>query len=268
MTILKPLIAKNGWFRNQILPWCLPVGFLVSWQLLTQLGIISTRILPAPLSVLEAAVDLTKSGLLPDYIQSSASRAFYGFAIGGGIGFLLGLLNGIWKLAEQVLDTSMQMIRNIPNLALIPLVIVWFGIGEESKVILIASSVFFPIYLNTYHGIKNVDPLLKEMGIVYRLKGFSLFWKVILPAALPSIIVGLRFSLGVMWLTLIVAETIASNSGIGYMATNAREFMQMDIVVLSVIIYALFGKLSDVIARAMERRLLQWHPNYSVQEGN
>lgn len=147
------------------------------------------------------------------------------------------------------------MVRNIPHLALLPLVILWFGIEEESKIFLVALGTFFPIYINTFHGIRNVDSSLVEMAKVYELKGLSLFWNVIFPASLPSILVGVRFALGTAWVTLIVAETIAANSGIGYLAMNAREFMQLDIVLLSIILYALLGKFSDVIAKIIEKRV-------------
>ena len=142
------------------------------------------------------------------------------------------------------------------------MIILWFGIGETAKVVLVALGVFFPMYLNTYHGIRTVDPALKEMGRVYGLKSSALFKRVIFPSALPSILVGLRFSLGVMWIALIGAETLAADSGIGYMTTTAREFMQTNIVVLGVLIYALLGKLADLAAKTLEKRFLQWHPNY------
>jgi sulfonate transport system permease protein len=158
----------------------------------------------------------------------------------------LGLLNGIFPVAEKLLDTSVQMLRNIPHLAMIPLVIVWFGIGEQAKIFLVAIGVLFPIYLNTFHGIRTVDQGLIEIGKVYRLNPWEQFWQIILPGALPSILVGVRYALGIMWLTLIVAETIAADSGIGYMAMNAREFMQIDVVVFSILTYALLGKLAHL----------------------
>jgi sulfonate transport system permease protein len=202
------------------------------------------------------------SGEIFRHIGVSTWRAFLGFVVGGGIGLVLGLLNGIFPIAEKFLDTSVQMLRNIPHLALIPLVILWFGIGEEAKLFLVALGVMFPIYLNTFHGIRTVDPGLIEMGKVYGLSTPALFWQIILPGALPSILVGLRYALGIMWLTLIVAETIASDAGIGYMAMNAREFMQTDVVVLSILIYALLGKLADSAARVLEEKWLSWNPNY------
>jgi sulfonate transport system permease protein len=257
---------NNKWLKNkrvqQLIPWAVPVFLIVLWQFFVQVGWLSTRVLPAPTGVVQAGIQLAKSGELLRHIGVSTWRAFLGFAIGGGIGLVLGLLNGIFPISEKLLDTSIQMIRNVPHLALIPLVILWFGIGEESKLFLVALGVMFPIYLNTYHGIRTVDPGLIEMGKVYGLKQAALFWQIILPGALPSILVGVRYALGIMWLTLIVAETIAADSGIGYMAMNAREFMQTDVVVLSILIYALLGKLADTAARVLEEKWLAWHPNY------
>ncbi len=254
-------IVKNRHIQ-QIIPWIVPVLIIVLWQFFSTIGLIPTRILPAPFGVIGAAVQLTKSGELARNISISAVRAVTGFAVGGSIGFGLGLLNGIFPVAEKLLDSSLQMLRNIPHLALIPLVILWFGIGDEARLFLVALGVMFPVYLNTFHGIRSVDPGLIEMGKVYGLNPWSLFWRIILPGAMSSILVGVRFALGLMWLTLIVAETIAADSGIGYMAMNAREFMQTDVVVLSILLYALFGKLADVIARSLENYWLQWQPNY------
>lgn len=247
---------------QSLIPWTVPISILVVWQLLSSIGLIPTRILPAPLSVFSAAIELAKTGELFRNIAISATRAITGFLVGGSIGFGLGLLNGISPVAEKLLDTSIQMLRNIPNLALIPLVILWFGIGDEARLFLVSLGVMFPIYLNTFHGIRSVDPGLIEMGKIYGLNAKGLFWRIILPGAISSILVGVRFSLGIMWLTLIVAETIAADSGIGYMAMNAREFMQTDVVVLSILLYALFGKLADVVARGLENYWLQWNPNY------
>jgi len=219
--------------------------------------------LPTPLEVVQAFIRLSEDGTLLDNVGISAKRAFIGFVIGGSIGFSLGMINGLSKTLERLFDSSIQMVRTIPHLALIPLVILWFGIGESSKLFLVALGVSFPIYLNTFHGIRSVDKGLIEMGKIYGLHSFHLFTTVILPGALPSILVGLRYALGIMWLSLIVAETISADSGIGYMAMNAREFMHMDIVVLSILLYALLGKLSDLVAKFFEKKWLQWHPNYN-----
>jgi sulfonate transport system permease protein len=240
-----------------------PISAVILWQILSQAGVLSTKILPAPLDVFKVGIKLAQSGELVKHITISGTRALVGFAIGGGIGFFLGLINGSFAIAETLLDTSLQMLRNIPHLAMIPLVILWFGIGEEAKIFLVVIGVMFPIYLNTYHGIRTVDSGLIEMGKVYGLNSFKIFWEIVLPGALPSILVGIRFSLGIMWLTLIVSETIAADSGIGYLAMNAREFLQTDVVVFAILLYALLGKLADTIARTLESALLQWHPSYN-----
>jgi ABC-type nitrate/sulfonate/bicarbonate transport system permease component len=138
-------------------------------------------------------------------------------------------------------------------------VILWWGVGEAAKIFLVALGVSFPIYLNTHHGIRSVDPSLIEMGKVYGLSRWGAFRKILWPGALPTILVGVRYALGVMWLTLIVAETIAANSGIGYLAMNAREFLKADVVVICILLYALLGKIADSVARGLERVLLPWH---------
>ncbi|MBN2981345.1 aliphatic sulfonate ABC transporter permease SsuC [Cohnella algarum] len=248
---------------NRFAPFYFPILVLVVWQWLGQFGYISSRTLPTPLQVAEAGLSLAKSGEIFRYILDSTRRAFIGLGIGGGIGFILGLLNGLSPVSFRFLDSTLQMVRNVPHLALIPLVILWFGIDETAKIFLVALGVFFPIYMNTLHGIRSIDPGLIEMAKVYGLRGFAFYREVILPGALSSVLVGLRYALGFMWLTLIVAETISANSGIGYMAMNAREFMRLDIVVFAILIYAILGKLSDSAAKLLERRLLRWNPNYA-----
>ncbi|MBU3055222.1 aliphatic sulfonate ABC transporter permease SsuC [Pseudomonas indica] len=253
---------------QRLAPWALPIALLALWQAAVAGGWLSSRILPAPSAVLEAGWAQMASGELWTHLAVSGRRAAIGFLIGGGLGLLLGFITGLSRWGERLLDSSVQMIRNVPHLALIPLVILWFGIDETAKIFLVALGTLFPIYLNTYHGIRNVDPALVEMARSYGLSGFALFRAVILPGALPSILVGVRFALGFMWLTLIVAETISANAGIGYLAMNAREFLQTDIVVLAILLYAVLGKLADLAARALERAWLRWHPAYQTHGGN
>lgn len=254
------LVARQ--FALRLLPWLLPVALVVFWQAASAYGWLSTRVLPAPLDVLHAAWSLAESGELWTHVQVSAGRALAGLAIGGSLGLLLGLLTGSLRWAETLLDSTIQMVRNIPALALIPLVILWFGIDESAKLFLISISVFFPIYLNTFHGIRNVDPGLIEMGKSYGLTRWQLYRDIVLPGALSSILVGLRFSLGLMWVILIVAETISAQAGIGYLTMNAREFLQTDVVLVGILLYAILGKLADVLARSLERWWLRWHPGY------
>ena len=245
-----------------LIQWLVPLAIILVWQAACAAGLVPARVLPAPSDVALAGWKLVKSGELARNIWVSFWRAGTGFVIGGGIGFAFGLANGLSQLSNKLTDTTLQMVRNIPHLALIPLVILWFGIDELAKLFLVALGVFFPIYLNTLHGIRTVDPQLIEMGRIYGMTDTKLFRRVIFPGALPSIFVGVRFALGIMWLTLIVAETIAASSGLGYMAMQAREFMQIDVVVLSILIYALLGKLADSASRLLERMTLSWHPAF------
>ena len=247
---------------QRVAPWLFPIGVLALWQISSQSGWLSTRVLPEPWAVLKAFWVLTVSGEIWVHVATSTWRAAAGFAIGGGLGLLLGLLTGTFKSAETLLDSSFQMIRNIPALALIPLVILWFGIDESAKLFLVALGVFFPIYLNTFHGIRSVDKGLIEMARSYGLNSWQLYTQVILPGAVASILVGVRFSLGLTWVLLIVAETISAQAGIGYMTMNAREFLQTDVVLVGILLYALLGKLADLLAKGLERWWLRWHPGY------
>lgn len=242
--------------------WIVPLAILIAWQAASVTGLMPSRVMPAPTDVAAAGWKLLLSGELAQNIWVSFWRASVGFLIGGSIGFTFGLANGLSKLSSNLTDTTLQMVRNVPHLALIPLVILWFGIDESAKLFLVALGVFFPIYINTLHGIRTVDPQLIEMGRIYGMTNSELFRRVIFPGALPSIFVGVRFALGIMWLTLIVAETIAASSGLGYMAMQAREFMQIDVVVLSILIYALLGKVADSASRLLERLTLSWHPAF------
>jgi len=221
-------------------------------------------VLPEPWAVLKAFWTLSASGELWHHVATSTWRALSGFAIGGGLALALGLLTGSIKGAETALDSTLQMVRNIPPLALIPLVILWFGIDESAKLFLVSLGVFFPVYINPFHGIRSVDPGLIEMARCYGLSGWPLYRQVILPGALPSILVGVRFSLGFMWVILIVAETISAQAGIGYMTMNAREFLQTDIVLVGILLYALLGKLADLLAKGLERWWLRWNPAYQT----
>jgi len=258
-------VAPMRWatpVAKAVAPWVVPLSIVIVWQASSTLGWLSSRILPAPSAVARAAWNLLITGELWGHVRVSASRAFTGLAIGGGLGLVLGLATGSSRRAELLLDTTLQMLRNIPPLAMIPLVILWFGIDEGAKLFLIAFGVFFSLYINTCHGIRSVDAGLVEMARSYGLKGFALYRHVILPGALPSILVGVRHALGFMWVILIVAETVSASSGIGYMTMNAREFLQTDVVLVGILLYALLGKLADLAARGLERWWLRWNPTY------
>jgi sulfonate transport system permease protein len=237
---------------------------LIVWEALAQAGWLTPHILPAPSKVIKTAFKLATAGSLLNDLGVSLARAAAGFAIGGAVGFILGVMVGFSRVAEAAIDRSVQMIRAIPFLAALPLVIVWLGVGEAEKIFLVALGVTFPIYINTTLGIRQVDPKLLELGRVQGLSTLELIRRIILPGALPSILTGVRYALATAWLALVVAETIGAQSGIGFLAMDAREFLRTDVVVLTIVIYALIGVAADAIARFLERRLLAWHPNYGA----
>jgi sulfonate transport system permease protein len=237
---------------------------LLIWEAAAQLGQLPPHLLPAPSKVVRTAFNLALHGTLLHDLGISLLRAVAGFAIGGSIGFALGTAVGFSRIAEALIDRSVQMIRAIPFLALLPLVIVWLGVGEAEKIFLVALGVTFPIYINTTLGIRQVDPKLLELGRVQGLGTWMLIRRIILPGALPSVLTGVRYALGTAWLALVVAETIGADAGIGFLAMDAREFLRTDVIVLTILIYALIGVAADWIARRLEYRLLAWHPNFST----
>lgn len=245
-----------------MLSWLTPLVVVAVWEACAQAGLIAPQILPAPSRVVHTAIRLAVSGSLLGDLGVSLLRAAAGLMAGGTVGFALGVAVGFSRLAEAVIDRSVQMIRAIPFLAVLPLVIVWLGVGEAQKIFLVALGVAFPIYINTTLGIRQLDPRLIELGHVQGLGDWELIRRIVLPGALPSILTGVRYALATAWLALVVAETIGAESGIGFLAMDAREFLRTDVIVLTVVIYALIGVAADGIARLLERRLLAWHPNY------
>jgi sulfonate transport system permease protein len=246
--------------KRRFTPWIAPLLLLGLWELASRSGLLPKTLLPAPFEVAQAAVRSVVQGKLLVHLGVSALRAGAGMLVGAFLGLILGLATGLSRKLQLLLDTPLQMLRAIPALALVPLVILWFGLGETAKLFIVAVTVMFPVYLNTFHGVRSVDPQLIEMARTYHVSGFALYREVILPGALPSILVGLRFALGMSWLVLIVAETIGAEQGLGYVAMNAREFMQMDTLVLTIVLWALLGKLADMLAASVEQRLLPWQP--------
>ncbi|HEY0201910.1 MAG TPA: ABC transporter permease subunit [Burkholderiaceae bacterium] len=258
-------VAARRARRLQYLSWAAPVAVLIAWEILCRTGIVAPHILPAPSAVAVRAYKLLASGELIDNLLVSLLRAVIGLGIGSFIGFVLAILVGFSRVAEAAIDRSVQMVRTIPFLAALPLVIIWFGVGEGQKIFLVSLGVAFPIYINTVLGIRQVDPKLLELGRVQGLSNAALIRRIILPGALPSILTGVRYALATAWLALVVAETVGAQSGLGFLAMDAREFLRTDVIVLIIVIYAFIGAGSDAIARALEFRLLAWHPNYTPE---
>ena len=263
LSLFDGLKEKNSFYKgssrlvNAMLVWSVPIILMLTWIYFSETGQLN-KLFPKPQELVSTTLRFIKDGTLAANLEISIARAAGGLAIGGTVGFLLGMFTGLYHRADQVLNTPIQMIKSVPRLAILPLILVWFGIGETSKVVLIALSTFFPIYLNTFHGIRSIDRGLIEMGRVYGLSSWDMFRHIIFPGAVSSIMIGVRQSIGGTWLILIVAETVAAKSGIGFMATNAREYMMMDVIVLSMILYALLGSISDLAAVALTKRLLRW----------
>lgn len=254
-----------GWNRRLLifsLGTILPISVLVLWQIFGQLGFISTMLFPTPTMIADSFISLLNSGVLLTHFQISMIRAFLGFVIGGGLGLLFGILVGLSSQTEKVLDPSVQMIRMIPHLAVAPLFILWFGIGEESKVLLIAKGAFFPLYINTYLGIRNVDNKLFDVARTLGFNQIKQLLLLIIPAAMPNILMGVRLSLGVAWLGLVVAELMAATSGLGYLMSDARQFNQTSLVFVIIIIFAVVGKMTDSFVSLLEKKLLHWQDSY------
>ncbi|MDR6551578.1 ABC transporter permease [Paenibacillus qinlingensis] len=249
-------------FHRVLLGASVPLLVLLSWQLLGHLGVISSLLFPTPLRIMNAAIRLIQTGELYDNIKISVARALSGFLLGGSLGLAFGILVSLFRRTEKALDPTVQMLRMVPHLAIAPLFILWFGIGETAKVLLIAKGAFFPLYINAFLGIRGVDNKLFD---VTRVLGFSKWKQVIrltIPGALPHILLGVRISLGVSWLGLVVAELMGSTAGIGYMMSDARQFSKTPVVFVGILIFAVFGIVADSAVRMLERKWLSWQDSY------
>jgi sulfonate transport system permease protein len=239
-----------------------PLALVLLWQAGSSAGVISAATLASPLDVVHTGWDLAASGDLARNLAVSLRRAGVGLLLGGTAGLVLGIAAGLFRLGEELVDATMQMLRTIPFLALVPLFILWFGIGEASKVAVVAFGTAFPIYLNTYAGIRNVDDRLVESARVAGVGRWGMVREVVVPGALPSILVGLRYSLGIAVIALVVAEQINAAEGIGALMSEAREFLRTDVIVVCLVIYSLLGLAADLIVRLLERRLLAWRRSF------
>ena len=238
-----------------------PAVLLVVWQLSSSLGLIPTRTLASPAAVAEAAWRLTLSGELPLGLAVSLLRVSIGFGLGLIIGTVLATVSGLSRLGETIVDPLVQMLKALPFLGLLPLFILWFGIGELPKVLLVAIGAMMPIYLTLFGGIRNIDAQWLDVGRVLAMSRRATIVKVMLPAALPSLLVGVRYGLSVAWLSLVVGEQINASSGIGAIITAARDFLQTDVIVVCLVVYAMLGLLTDALVRLIEARLLNWRPS-------
>lgn len=237
-----------------------PIAIVVIWQLLSSAGVLEERTLASPLQIASTARELFADGTLVDATLTSLRRVALGFLIGALIGTSVAVVAGLSRIGEDALDPPMQMLRTLPHFGLVALFIGWFGIGETPKIVLIAMGATFPLYLNTFGGIRNIDRKVLEaasaMGLTWRQR----VRHVVLPGALPQALVGLRQSLGIAWLSLVVAETIPTKQGLGFLINDARQFQQTDVIVVVLVIYSILGLTTDAVVRTIERRALSWRP--------
>jgi sulfonate transport system permease protein len=245
--------------------WVSPVVLLLLWELASRTGLVPERTLAAPSAVIGTLFGMILTGELPSNLLVSFARAGAGLLIGVTLGVVFALAAGLSRTGELAIDPLMQIKRTIPPLALTPLFIVWFGIGETPKVALIAFATIFPVYLNLYSGIRGADLRLLDAAKSFGLSRWEQVWHVILPSALPSLLVGLRYAISISVLVLVVAEQINASAGLGYLINNARDFMRTDIIVVCLMVYAILGLGADWLVRTVEARALVWRPSIVEQ---
>jgi sulfonate transport system permease protein len=237
-----------------------PIVLIAVWQFGAMAGWIPATKLAAPSAILSAFWSLTVSGELLGHLVVSLTRVSVGLVVGVGVGVLLALIVGLSRIGDDAVDPIMQMLRTLPYLGMTPLLILWFGIGELPKLALVAFASAFPVYMTLLGGIRSVDPKLIEAAGIFGLRRWEIIRHVILPGALAPALVGLRYSLGAAWLSLVVSEQINADRGIGYLIMDARDFLRTDIIVVGLLIYALLGLATDAVVRVVERRALAWRP--------
>ncbi|WP_280400895.1 ABC transporter permease [Nocardia carnea] len=235
-----------------------PALLLIAWIAGSVTGALDPETLPAPWDVARTAGELAADGTLGTNLLTSLQRAATGLALGVAIGLVLALISGLSRLGEAVVDGPVQIKRSIPTLALIPLFIVWFGIGEEMKLIVITASVFVPVYINTHAHLRGVDARYVELAQTVGLSRWGFVRRVALPGSLPGFFTGLRLAVTISWLALVVVEQVNATSGIGYLMTQARTYGQIDVIVVGLVIYGLLGLFGDLAVRALERKALAW----------
>ncbi|TDW71195.1 ABC transporter permease [Kribbella pratensis] len=235
-----------------------PVLLLAIWSIGSATGWIDQRVLSAPWTVVTTAGELIADGRLQSNLWTSAQRALIGLALGIVLGVVLALISGLSRLGEAVLDGPIQIKRAIPSLALLPLLILWLGIGESMKIVTILLGVFIPIYIHTHNGLRTIDSRYVELAQTVGLSQWEFIRRVVLPGALPGFLLGLRFAVTGAWLSLVVVEQINSTSGIGYMMELARTYGQTDIIIVGLVVYGALGLISDAVVRLIQRRALSW----------
>ena len=243
-----------------------PALLLALWEALSRFGVAPPNLLPAPSAVLKALRDLWLSGELWGHIEITLLRVLLGFLLGTAAATVLGALTGYSPTWRRLLDPTLQALRSIPSIAWVPLFVLWLGIFEGSKVTLIALGAFFPVYLSTMAGIQQVDRKLVEVARIHGYGGVALVRRVLLPATLPAYIVGLRSGLGLAWMFVIAAELLGASEGLGFLLLDGQQTGRPANIIAAILLFAAFGKLSDIALAAISRRFVSWQDSFQSAE--
>jgi sulfonate transport system permease protein len=267
-TIASP--APSGRLRRWARPTLglvLPVGAALAWEIIVQLGLSSGRLVPPPSKLFATILELAQSGELSLHVTATLTRVFAGFGLGVIFGTVLGAVSGYWDLARRLLDPSVQALRAIPSLAWVPLFILWLGIFETSKIVLIAAGVFFPVYLGVMGAILSVDRKIVEVGRTFRLSGPAMIRRILLPAVLPAYVLALRVGLGLGWMFVVAAELIGASEGLGYLLLDGQQLGKPAQILAAIVIFAILGKTTDWLIEMGAAPLLRWQDAFGRQGG-
>jgi len=248
-------------WKNASLGLVIPAILLIIWESASRLGWIESYLLPAPSIVAAKVLEMAQDGSLWGHVSITLYRVFIGFFLGTAVAIVLGAFVGYFKRIEQLFDPILQAVRSIPSLAWVPLFLLWMGIGEPSKITLIAVGVFFPVYLNIVSGIQGVDRKLIEVGRVYHFSSYQIVRRIILPASLPSFLVGMRSGLGLGWMFVVAAELLGASKGLGYLLVLGQNTSSPELIIASIFLFALLGKGSDAVLKKFEQYSLKWQDN-------
>jgi sulfonate transport system permease protein len=261
-----PSRRPRRWLRP-VLGLVLPLGLALGWEIIVALGLSSGRLVPPPTRILATIAELARSGELMRHVLATLSRVAAGFGLGVVAGTLLGAVSGYWDLARRVFDPSVQALRAIPSIAWVPLFILWLGIFETSKIVLIAVGVFFPVYLGVMGAILSVDRKIVEVGRIFRLSGPAMIWRILLPAVLPAYVVALRVGLGLGWMFVVAAEFMGASEGLGYLLIDGQQLGKPAQILAAIVIFAILGKSTDWLIEIATAPLLRWQDAFGRQSG-
>ncbi|MBF0304217.1 MAG: ABC transporter permease [Alphaproteobacteria bacterium] len=249
-----------------LIGFALPVFLALAWELAVATQMVGGRLLPTPSKVIMTLVGLAQGGELLDHVLATLRRVALGFVFGVAAGTLVGAVSGYWTIVRRVIDPSLQALRNIPSIAWVPMFILWFGIFETSKVILIAVGVFFPIYLALSGAILGVDRKLVEVGRIFRFSHREMITRILLPATLPSYIIALRSGLGLGWMFVVAAEFMGAEQGLGFLLVDGQQTGRPAVILASITSFAILGKLTDWLLASLSGRFLKWQDGFKPAE--